>query len=182
MGLFDDSRIRARRSSRVNPLENDDAFIGAGIRAALALFRGIHVNSAHSGGEHVSMASLRTAQVLKHLSASVFVRAGCRGLAVRATTTQPVDTSKGRVVAQSALSFQYQLRRNIRKLKEALNDPETKLEVTAADKDACVAEMAAFAKRCGISVTETWLREKVPIADSYTLGELASLVEDTSLN
>ncbi|KAK4530633.1 hypothetical protein CCYA_CCYA05G1490 [Cyanidiococcus yangmingshanensis] len=123
------------------------------------------------------MASLRTAQVLKHLSASVFVRAGCRGLAVRATTTQPVDTSKGRVVAQSALSFQYQLRRNIRKLKEALNDPETKLEVTAADKDACVAEMAAFAKRCGISVTETWLREKVPIADSYTLGELHRLLK-----
>jgi hypothetical protein len=126
----------------------------------------------HSNEGVSRMAALEAVQQLERWSMRWISKSWRRGLVIRATTSQPVDTSKARVVAQSALSFQYQLRQKIRKVKEVLNDPQAKLEVTAADKDAYIAEMAALAKNSGLDVTEAWLRENIPIADSYKLGEL----------
>jgi len=100
-----------------------------------------------------------------------------RSYAIRATTAQPVDTSKARIVAPSSLSFHYSLRKSLRRLRETLSDPKAKLELSSADKDAIIVELLAVAKRSGMEVTEAWLRENIPIADSYTLEEIQRLLE-----
>jgi len=100
-----------------------------------------------------------------------------RSYAIRATTAQPVDTSKARIVAPSSLSFHYSLRKSLRRLRETLSDPKAKLDLSSADKDAIIVELLAVAKRSGMEVTEAWLRENIPIADSYTLEEIQRLLE-----
>ncbi|KAK4535495.1 hypothetical protein CDCA_CDCA05G1520 [Cyanidium caldarium] len=96
-----------------------------------------------------------------------------RHLVVKATCPTPQDTSKTHAVALSSLSYRYVMRRYTRQLADYLGNPESVVELSAADKEAVLQDMLATAQRAGYTdITEEWLRENIHMKDRYQMKEL----------